>query len=210
MIWEEVLGGMRIHIVQRSDRRMSHVVCPATEACDICRGGLPSSSCKVFHALGGPSCPSNGMQADVRTNHCQFPILISIQIHRINPPPVHPQHLRIQQYLVPHLPPPYNPLRILGRHPRRRTQLGLPGPLAPQQRPRQIRLLRRWPAAVARDVLCRDAHAGPAVIHAPAQRELVLRAGREAACVFGTVEGIEVEAEVEVAVAETALLRQGD
>lgn len=38
MIWEMVLGGMRIHIVQRSDRRMSHVVCPLTDICDICRG----------------------------------------------------------------------------------------------------------------------------------------------------------------------------
>ncbi|KAL2864175.1 uncharacterized protein BJX67DRAFT_227010 [Aspergillus lucknowensis] len=45
MIWEQVLGGMRIHIIQRSDRRMGHVVCPLTDACDICRGGLPPSGC---------------------------------------------------------------------------------------------------------------------------------------------------------------------
>ncbi|KAI9369144.1 hypothetical protein BJX61DRAFT_175181 [Aspergillus egyptiacus] len=45
MIWEQVLGAMRIHIVQRADRRMSHVICPRTEACDICRGGLPPSGC---------------------------------------------------------------------------------------------------------------------------------------------------------------------
>ncbi|KAL4979648.1 hypothetical protein BDW66DRAFT_94630 [Aspergillus desertorum] len=48
MIWELVLGGMRIHIIQRPDRRMGHVVCPAAvtgiETCDICRGGLPPSS----------------------------------------------------------------------------------------------------------------------------------------------------------------------
>ncbi|KAL4910863.1 hypothetical protein BDW74DRAFT_141999 [Aspergillus multicolor] len=50
MIWEEALGGLRIHIIQRSDRRMGHVVCPATgpkgeaEPCEICRGGLPPSS----------------------------------------------------------------------------------------------------------------------------------------------------------------------
>ncbi|RDW93941.1 uncharacterized protein DSM5745_01263 [Aspergillus mulundensis] len=48
MIWEAVLGGMRIHIIQRSDKRMGHVVCPAlepdAEPCDICRGGLPPSS----------------------------------------------------------------------------------------------------------------------------------------------------------------------
>lgn len=42
MIWEMVLGGMRIHIVQRPNRRMGHVVCPRTKACEICRGGLPS------------------------------------------------------------------------------------------------------------------------------------------------------------------------
>ncbi|KAA8647392.1 hypothetical protein EYZ11_001624 [Aspergillus tanneri] len=41
MVWEMVLGGMRIHIVQRSNRRMSHVVCPRTATCEICRGGLP-------------------------------------------------------------------------------------------------------------------------------------------------------------------------
>ncbi|EIT79756.1 hypothetical protein Ao3042_03765 [Aspergillus oryzae 3.042] len=41
MIWEMVLGGMRIHIVQRSDRRMSHVVCPLTNTCDICLGASP-------------------------------------------------------------------------------------------------------------------------------------------------------------------------
>ncbi|KKK20791.1 hypothetical protein ARAM_003820 [Aspergillus rambellii] len=45
MIWELVLGGMRIHIVQRTDRRMGHVVCPPplTAPCEICRGGLPPS-----------------------------------------------------------------------------------------------------------------------------------------------------------------------
>ncbi|KAE8149361.1 hypothetical protein BDV25DRAFT_156448 [Aspergillus avenaceus] len=41
MIWEMVLGGQRIHIVQRPDHRMSHVVCPLTDACDICRGDVP-------------------------------------------------------------------------------------------------------------------------------------------------------------------------
>ncbi|RAL11318.1 uncharacterized protein BO97DRAFT_406263 [Aspergillus homomorphus CBS 101889] len=44
MIWELVLGGMRIHIVQRSNRRMGHVVCPETTGgCEICQGGLPSA-----------------------------------------------------------------------------------------------------------------------------------------------------------------------
>ena len=41
MIWELVLGGMRIHIVQRPNRQMGHVVCPQTGTCDVCRGGLP-------------------------------------------------------------------------------------------------------------------------------------------------------------------------
>ncbi|KAE8378916.1 hypothetical protein BDV26DRAFT_260537 [Aspergillus bertholletiae] len=41
MIWETVLGGMRIHIVQRPDRQMSHVVCPLTVSCNICRGDSP-------------------------------------------------------------------------------------------------------------------------------------------------------------------------
>ncbi|PYH98227.1 hypothetical protein BO71DRAFT_345547 [Aspergillus ellipticus CBS 707.79] len=39
MIWEMVLGGMRIHIVQRTNRRMGHILCPRTGSCEICRGG---------------------------------------------------------------------------------------------------------------------------------------------------------------------------
>ncbi|KAJ0419251.1 hypothetical protein BJY00DRAFT_164823 [Aspergillus carlsbadensis] len=50
MIWEQVLSGMRIHIIQRSDRRMGHVVCSLTDACDICRGGLPPSGCSSSKA----------------------------------------------------------------------------------------------------------------------------------------------------------------
>ncbi|PWY91194.1 hypothetical protein BO70DRAFT_283389 [Aspergillus heteromorphus CBS 117.55] len=42
IIWEMVLGGKRIHIVQRSNRRMGHIVCPETGSCDICRGGVSS------------------------------------------------------------------------------------------------------------------------------------------------------------------------
>ncbi|PWY78549.1 hypothetical protein BO94DRAFT_497916 [Aspergillus sclerotioniger CBS 115572] len=41
MIWEMVLGKRRIHIVQRPNRQMGHVVCPQTDTCDVCRGGLP-------------------------------------------------------------------------------------------------------------------------------------------------------------------------
>lgn len=59
MIWEQVLGGMRIHIIQRADRRMGHVACPASEACDICRGGLPPSSCKESR----PHIPSSSLLA---------------------------------------------------------------------------------------------------------------------------------------------------
>ncbi|RAH44013.1 uncharacterized protein BO95DRAFT_189486 [Aspergillus brunneoviolaceus CBS 621.78] len=53
-IWELVQGGMRIHIVQRANRRMGHVVCPETSGggrrdgvvrgCEICQGGLPSAT----------------------------------------------------------------------------------------------------------------------------------------------------------------------
>ncbi|BCS24166.1 uncharacterized protein APUU_40610S [Aspergillus puulaauensis] len=59
MIWEQVLGGIRIHIIQRADRRMGHVVCPASGACDICRGGLPPSSCKE----SPPHIPSSSLLA---------------------------------------------------------------------------------------------------------------------------------------------------
>jgi hypothetical protein len=60
MIWEYVLGGQRIHIIQCSQQRLGHVVCPSplhkgTETsskhharrnsdqfCDICHGtGIP-------------------------------------------------------------------------------------------------------------------------------------------------------------------------
>ncbi|KAL2216636.1 hypothetical protein M432DRAFT_633827 [Thermoascus aurantiacus ATCC 26904] len=40
MIWEEALGGFRLHIIQRSHRRLGHVICPLTDSCEICRGGL--------------------------------------------------------------------------------------------------------------------------------------------------------------------------
>ncbi|OJJ02449.1 hypothetical protein ASPVEDRAFT_53136 [Aspergillus versicolor CBS 583.65] len=59
MVWEQVLGGMRIHIIQRADRRMGHIVCPALEACDICRGGLPPSCCKESR----PHIPGSGLLA---------------------------------------------------------------------------------------------------------------------------------------------------
>lgn len=41
MIWERVLGGMRLHIIQRSRRRLGYIVCPQTLLCEICQGGLP-------------------------------------------------------------------------------------------------------------------------------------------------------------------------
>ncbi|KAL1998185.1 hypothetical protein VTN02DRAFT_6686 [Thermoascus thermophilus] len=41
MVWEEALGGFRLHIIQRSRRRLGHVICPLSESCEICRGGLP-------------------------------------------------------------------------------------------------------------------------------------------------------------------------
>lgn len=41
MVWEEALGGFRLHIIQRSHRRLGHVICPLSESCEICRGGLP-------------------------------------------------------------------------------------------------------------------------------------------------------------------------
>ncbi|KAE8351613.1 hypothetical protein BDV28DRAFT_136707 [Aspergillus coremiiformis] len=52
MIWEMVLGGMRIHIVQQSNRRMSHVVCPLTDLCDICRGDSPQPAKEKFRSIG--------------------------------------------------------------------------------------------------------------------------------------------------------------
>ncbi|PYH49070.1 uncharacterized protein BP01DRAFT_287939 [Aspergillus saccharolyticus JOP 1030-1] len=48
-IWELVAGGMRIHIVQRANRQLGHVVCPAQTGgcCEICRGGLPSAKSRT-------------------------------------------------------------------------------------------------------------------------------------------------------------------
>jgi hypothetical protein len=39
-IWEIVLGNLRLHIIQRSHRRLGCVVCPQQDSCDICRGAL--------------------------------------------------------------------------------------------------------------------------------------------------------------------------
>ncbi|KAL4998840.1 hypothetical protein BDV10DRAFT_166406 [Aspergillus recurvatus] len=68
-IWELVLGGMRIHIIQRPDRRMGHVVCPGavtgTEACDICRGGLPPSSSSCCSGREGSRSPQGLMQSNL-------------------------------------------------------------------------------------------------------------------------------------------------
>ncbi|XHG06560.1 hypothetical protein AWENTII_009751 [Aspergillus wentii] len=44
IIWEYVMGGKKLHIVQRPRRRMGCVVCPRTGSCEICQGGLPTSS----------------------------------------------------------------------------------------------------------------------------------------------------------------------
>lgn len=57
MIWEDVLGGLRLHIIQRSGQRLGHVVCPLSATtgsdrtrrradthhfCGICTGaGIP-------------------------------------------------------------------------------------------------------------------------------------------------------------------------
>ncbi|PLB39080.1 uncharacterized protein BDW47DRAFT_124718 [Aspergillus candidus] len=42
LIWEFVFADLRLHIVQRPNRRMGHVVCPGTAvSCEICQGGLP-------------------------------------------------------------------------------------------------------------------------------------------------------------------------
>ncbi|KAJ5601993.1 hypothetical protein N7510_011527 [Penicillium lagena] len=38
MIWEFVLGGHKLHIIQRGGRRLGHVVCPDEESCEICHG----------------------------------------------------------------------------------------------------------------------------------------------------------------------------
>lgn len=40
VIWERVLGGLRLHIIQRSKRRLGCVICPRKDTCDICRGVL--------------------------------------------------------------------------------------------------------------------------------------------------------------------------
>ena len=40
MIWEAALGGLCLHIIQRPQRRLGHIVCPRKESCEVCRGGL--------------------------------------------------------------------------------------------------------------------------------------------------------------------------
>lgn len=43
MIWELVVGGLRIHIIQRINQRLGYLICPLeAEPCDLCDGtGLP-------------------------------------------------------------------------------------------------------------------------------------------------------------------------
>lgn len=39
-LWEVVLGGLKLHIIQRSPKRLGCVICPQEDHCDICRGVL--------------------------------------------------------------------------------------------------------------------------------------------------------------------------
>lgn len=38
LIWKFVLGGQRLHIIQRTHRRLGYIVCQ--DPCEVCRGGL--------------------------------------------------------------------------------------------------------------------------------------------------------------------------
>jgi hypothetical protein len=38
MIWEFVLGGHTLHVIQRCGQRLGHIVCPDNEGCEICHG----------------------------------------------------------------------------------------------------------------------------------------------------------------------------
>lgn len=102
-----------------------------------------------------------------------------IQTQRIHPSPLYPQHLRIQQPLVPALSPPHHPHRVLGEHPLHRTPLVIPRPLAPKQRsrPNNLRLCR--PRPVARDLPRPGQTPIPQVLRPRTRQYLVQRAGGE-------------------------------
>lgn len=37
LIWEAVIGGLRIHIIQRHKRQLRHIICSQLDSCIICR-----------------------------------------------------------------------------------------------------------------------------------------------------------------------------
>lgn len=49
MIWEMVLGGQRLHIIQRNNQRLGHIVCPSGTH-------TPTSDKVKTRQARGPSC----------------------------------------------------------------------------------------------------------------------------------------------------------
>lgn len=74
MIWELVLGGHRLHIIQRNPQRLGSIICPlsSTEAptkpqragepfCEICQGGgIPQPAKEADLARAGRGAGGNG------------------------------------------------------------------------------------------------------------------------------------------------------
>ncbi|KAJ6110636.1 hypothetical protein N7486_002871 [Penicillium sp. IBT 16267x] len=71
MIWEMVLGGQRLHIIQRNNQRLGHIVCPLgtrnpTSAKEKTTRQAHDSSCEICHGHGIPQPVKEGDLAHVR------------------------------------------------------------------------------------------------------------------------------------------------
>ena len=121
LIWEYVLGGRCIHIVQWASRRMGYALCPNSDGdgnkgktCDVCQTGLLS---RRACAKRGGKTETRGLlslllvcrQMYAPISHAPIwtytNITAALQIHRSRTHSLHKQHLHNPIYLVPSLPP---------------------------------------------------------------------------------------------------------
>lgn len=170
LIWEYVLGGKCIHIVQWANRRMGYVVCTDSDGngnknthkvkgkvCDVCQTGLPSRRACAKRGTDTGVRGLLGVMLVCRQMYARLPypliygyILMRKQIHRSRTHPLHKQRLYNPLDLVPSLSPLLTllPVKPIVQHPHPDPPLRLSWPLAPQQRPRETNILHLRPRAV--------------------------------------------------------------
>lgn len=174
MIWESVLGEQRIHIIQRSQRRLGHVVCPCpttsseTTSSSLHRRRSSARLCHICHGTGIPQ-PTKGAFANKV-------MLLGLALtcrqmygreYFPNPSPIHPYRIPYKVYpcirTTPHARLTYSPSNTLEQLPRihlpplfpphLRIQQPLDPPLSPPNHPRRTLAVnphRRTPLVVPR------------------------------------------------------------